>query len=217
MEQVAIRGRIRTKLTKGERNRIRREGGVPAVLYGRNVESTPISIDADSFKTIAAQNGRGLVELDIEGIGRHHAIIHHIDRDPLNRQVLHIDFHAVSLDEPVDVEVPVYLNGLEAVEKRGGVIQQQMREVLVRALPVDVPEYLVEDISHMDIGNNLRVKDLQVPAKCEIKSDPEEVIVSVIAAKNAPPDTEIEPKEPDLVHDTEGEGVGAHEAPGAHD
>ncbi|MFC4768542.1 50S ribosomal protein L25 [Effusibacillus consociatus] len=217
VEQVLVRGGLRKKLTKGERNQIRREGGIPGVIYGRKVASTPIFIDAESFKRIAANNGYGLIEMNIEGLGRYHAMVHHIDREPVKRHVLHIDFHAVSLDEPVDVEVPVYLNGLEEVEKRDGVIQQQMREVMVRALPADVPEHILVDISHLQIGDNLRVKDLPVPASCEIKSDPEELIVAVIAAKNAPPDTEIEPKEPDLVHDTEGQGVGAHEIPGAHE
>lgn len=217
MERLVIRGGLRTKLSKGERNRIRREGGVPAVIYGRGVKSTPIYIDAESFKRIAAQNGYGLVEMHIDGLGRYHAMIHHIDREPLHKKVLHIDFHAVSLDEPVDVEVPVYLDGLEEVEKRDAVIQQQMREVTVQALPADVPEHILADISHMQIGDRLRAKDLPLPPECRLKSDPEDIVVMVIPARNAPPDTKIEPKEPELVHDTEGQGVGAHETPGAHE
>ncbi|GAX88666.1 50S ribosomal protein L25 [Effusibacillus lacus] len=215
--KTLIRGGLRTRLTKGERNRIRREGSIPAVIYGRTVASTPIYIDSESFKQIAAQNGYGLVEMNIDGLGSYHAMIHHIDREPINRRVLHIDFHAVSLDEPVDVEVPLYLTGLEEVEKQDAVIQQQMREVMVRALPAEVPEYILVHVSDMKIGDNLYVRDLPVPVNCEVKSDPEDVVVGVIAAKNAPPETEIEPKEPDLVHDTEGQGVGAHEIPGAHE
>lgn len=217
MNQILIEGKLRTKLSKGERNRIRRQGGIPAVIYGRNVPSTPIFIEAPSFKKIAAQNGYGFVEMNIEGLGRYPAMVQHIEREPLNKQVLHIDFHAVSLNEPVDVDVPVFLNGLENVEKRDGVIQQQLREVMVRALPTEVPEFIMANISAMEIGDSLRAGELVLPKACTLKTEPEEIVVSVIAAKNAPPDTEIEPKEPELVHDTEGQGVGAHSIPGAHE
>lgn len=217
MKQLVIEGKLRTKLSKGERNRIRREGGIPAVIYGRKIPSTPIYLEAPAFQTIAAQHGYGLVEMNIEGLGRYPAMIHRMAREPLYKRILHIDFHAVSLDEPVDVEVPVYLNGLEIVEKGGGVIQQQLREVMVRALPTDVPEHILADISRMEIGDSLRAGDLIMPPGCTLVTDPGEIIVSVILAKNDPPETEIEPKEPELVHDTEGQGVGAHSIPGAHE
>lgn len=217
MEQTVIHGKLRTKLSKGERNRIRREGGILGVIYGHSVASTPIYIDAPAFEKIASKNGYGLLELQVEGGGRFPVMIHHIEREPLHRKVVHIDFHAVSLNEPVDVEVPVYLNGIEEVEKRDGIIQQQLREVMIRALPTEVPEHILLTISNMQIGDTLHAGEIPLPKNCTLKTDPDETVVSIITARNAPPDTEIEPKEPELVHDTEGQGVGAHSIPGAHE
>jgi large subunit ribosomal protein L25 len=210
MERITLQAGLRTSLTKRERNRIRREGGVPAILYGRSVEPTPVYISGESFKKLAQHNGYGLVELVIDGRGTYTAVVHKIDRDPLNKQVLHIDFHAVQMNDPVDVEVPIVLQGLEQVEKRGGIVQQQLREVMVRALPADLPEHILADIHALEIGDSLRVGQLTVPARCELKSDPDQVVVSVIEPKNAPPEPAIELKEPELVHDTGGKGEEAN-------
>ncbi|BCJ87411.1 50S ribosomal protein L25 [Effusibacillus dendaii] len=216
MEQLAIEAGLRTKLTKCERNRIRREGGVPGILYGPTITSTPIVIHPESLKKIVARKGHGLVELNLSG-ETVHAMIRHMEREPINRKVLHIDLYAVSMDQMIDVEVPIYLNGLEEVEKRDAIIQQQMREVILRTRPMDIPDQILVDISWMHAGDNLRVRDLPIPSGSKLISDLEEVVVGVIPADNAEPDTEIVPKEPELVHDTEGQGVGAHEIPGAHE
>lgn len=217
MDQLAVKAAVRKKLSKGESNRIRREGGVPAVIYGRNIEAVPIVIDAAELKKIDAQNGRGLVELNIEGSGKQHAMIDSITREPLKKKVLHIDFHAVSLKEPVDVEVPIALTGTDEQTKKDGVLQQALRVVMIHALPSDVPESITVNIADLKVGDTIRAKDLTLPVGSELKTDPDEVIVSVIAPVNAPPETDIEPKEPELVHDTEGEGVGAADRPGAHE
>jgi large subunit ribosomal protein L25 len=210
MERIILHAGLRTALTKGERNQIRREGGVPAILYGKSVDPTPIYITPEAFKNLAHQNGYGLVELQIDGKGTYTAMVHKIEREPVSKRVLHIDFHAVQLNEPVDVDVPIVLVGLEQVEKRGGVVQQQMREVMLRALPADVPEHVPADISSLEIGQTLLVGQLPIPERCELKSDPDQVVLSVIVPKNAPPELEIEPKEPELVHDTEGKGEEAY-------
>lgn len=217
MDHISITAGVRTKLSKGERNRIRREGGAPAVIYGRNMEAIPIVINAEELKKINAQKGRGLVEVAIEGGGKQHAMIDSITTEPLKKKVLHIDFHAVSLREPVDAEVPIVLTGAEEQAKKDGVVQQAARTVLIHTLPTNMPDSITVNIADLDIGDTIRAQDLTLPTGCELKTDPDEVIVSVIAPANAPADTDIEPKEPELVHDTEGEGVGAGERPQDHD
>jgi large subunit ribosomal protein L25 len=152
-------------------------------------------------------HGKMLVDLNIEGMNRVAAIVAEIERDMLNRQPIHIDLHAVDLDEPLTVEVPIFLDGLEAVEKQGGVIQQQKREVAIRCLPTEVPEFILHDISTLEIGDHVRLGDLTMPAGATLQEDENEVVCAIIEPKNPEPDTQIEPKEPDIVHDQEGRGV----------
>jgi large subunit ribosomal protein L25 len=208
MNRINLEAHPRMSLTKGERNRIRRRGDVPGVVYGKNMEPKPIYITNESFKQLKG-HGRVLVELNLDG-DRISAMVHEVTRDMLNKQPLHIDLHAVDLREPIHVEIPVFLDGLEKVErKRNCVIQQQTRDVLVKCLPTDVPEFILHDIGDLDIGDSVTCGQLTMPPGVTLLSPPDEVVCSIIAAKNAPPDTEIEPKEPDLVHDTEGKGKDA--------
>lgn len=195
MEQITLEARVRSERTKGERNRIRREGGMLANLYGKTVEATPIYLTPSAYKTLLQHGVSGLVHLNVEGKGTFAAIVHEVERDPLSRKILHIDFHAVNMDEKVDVEVPLVLEGVEAVEKRGGVIQQQLQEILLRALPQDIPEQISVNISGMKIGDSLHVGEISIPERCTLKSDAEQIIVTIIAPKNADLDTVTETKE----------------------
>lgn len=206
MNRITLQAHRRTNLSKGERRRIRNRGDVPGVVYGADMPSTPIYVTNESFKQLKG-HGRMLVTLNIEGDGQVSAMVNEIDTDILNHMPVHIDFHAVNLTDPITVEVPVFLNGLEKVEKnKRAVIQQQTRDVLIRCLPTEVPEYIMHDISHMQVGDSIRCGELTMPSGVELVSTPDEVICSVIEAKNAAPDTEIEPKEPEIVHDQEGKG-----------
>lgn len=208
MNRLNLEAHPRTTLTKGERNRIRRRGDVPGIVYGKEMAPQAIYITKESFKQLRG-HGRMLVELNLDG-GSISAMVHEVTRDIMNKQPLHIDLHAVNLAEPMHVEIPIFLDGLETVEKKkNGVIQQQTRDVLVKCLPTDVPEFILHNISALDIGENVTCGDLTLPAGVTLLSPADEVVCSVIAAKNAPADTEIEPKEPELVHDTEGKGKDA--------
>lgn len=206
MNRITLQAHRRTDMRKGELRRIRNRGDVPGVVYGPNIEATPIYVTNESFKQLKG-HGRMLVSLNIEGDGQVSAMVNEIDRDMMNNFPVHIDFHAVDMSEPITTEVPIFLNGLEKVEKnKRAVIQQQTRDVLIKCLPEDVPEYIMHDISAMQVGDSTRCGDLTMPQGVELISPPGEVICSVIEAKNAAPDTDIEPKEPEIVHDQEGKG-----------
>jgi large subunit ribosomal protein L25 len=203
--RITLEAGRRLELTKSEKRRIRKRGDVPGVIYGKDLPAQAIYITNESFKKLRG-HGRILVDVNIEGTNRIAAIVQEIDRDMMNEFPVHIDLHAVNLQEPIKVEVPILLDGLEAVEKQGAVIQQLLREVAIRCLPTDVPEYILHNISDLKIGDTLTCGDLQLPKGCKLNQEATDVIVMVIEAKNAPPETEIEPKEPELVHDTEGKG-----------
>ena len=203
--RITLEAGRRMALTKGEKRKIRNRGDIPAVVYGKDIPAQPIYITHESFKQLRG-HGRMLVDVNIEGTNRIAAIIQEIDRDMMNKFPVHIDLHAVDLKEPMNVEVPIILGGLEDVEKQGAVIQQLLREVGVRCLPTDVPEFISHDISAMKIGENLTCAQLVLPSGLELNQEGNDVIVMVVEAKNAPPETEIEPKEPEIVHDQEGKG-----------
>jgi large subunit ribosomal protein L25 len=207
--RITLEAGRRTAMTKGERNRIRAVGDIPGIVYGKEQAPTPIYIKGESFKQLR-NHGKILVDVQIDGTGTISAMINEVERDMINRRPVHIDLHAVNLREPISVDVQLILDGLEAVEKRGAVIQQQMREVTVRCLPTDVPEYILHNIGTLEIGENSTCADLKLPPNVELQHHADEVIASAIEAKNPEPETEIEPKEPELVHDTEGKGEEAN-------
>ncbi|MGZ4111037.1 MAG: 50S ribosomal protein L25 [Tumebacillaceae bacterium] len=202
--RITLEAHPRTSMSKGEKKQIRNRGDLPGIVYGKNREPKAIYITGDSFKQLK-NHGRVLVDVMIGG-ERVAAMVNDIDKCIMTRKPKHIDLHAVDLREPINVDVAIFLDGLEPVEKRGAVIQQQLREVSVRCLPTDVPEYIMHNISNLQIGETVRVGELVLPSGVELNQDADEMICSIIEAKNAEPDTSIEPKEPELVHDQEGKG-----------
>ncbi|PWK07901.1 50S ribosomal protein L25 [Tumebacillus permanentifrigoris] len=204
-DRITLEAHRRTAMTKGERNRIRAVGDIPGIVYGREQAPTPIYIKGESFKQLR-NHGKVLVDIQLDGSGTISAMINEVERDMINRRPIHIDLHAVNLREPISVDVQLILDGLEAVEKRGAVIQQLLREVTVRCLPTQVPEYILHNISTLEVGENSTCGDLKLPQNVALEHDLTEVIAMAIEAKNPEPETEIEPKEPELVHDTEGKG-----------
>ncbi|KEO83124.1 50S ribosomal protein L25 [Tumebacillus flagellatus] len=208
-DRITLQAQPRTKLTKGERNRIRRSGNIPGIIYGKDQTPTPITINGESFKQLR-HHGKVLVDVSLDGTGTISAMVNEIERDMLNRKPMHIDLYAVNLREPINVDVQIILDGLEAVEKRGAVIQQNLREVTVRCLPTDVPEYILHNIAMLEIGENSTCADLQLPPNVSLQNEPTDVIAIAMEARNPEPETEIEPKEPELVHDTEGKGEEAN-------
>jgi large subunit ribosomal protein L25 len=202
--RITLDAQLRTSMTKGEKNQIRKRGDLPGVIYGKNREPQAIYVTGDSFKQLK-NHGSVLVDVNIGG-ERVAAMVNQIDKDIMTRKPKHIDLHAVNLREPINIEVPIILDGLDTVEKRGAVIQQQLREVSVRCLPTDVPEFIMHNIANLQIGENVRVDELNLPSGVELNQHEDDMVCSIIEAKNAEPDTDIEPKEPELVHDQEGTG-----------
>ncbi|WP_082129906.1 50S ribosomal protein L25 [Aneurinibacillus tyrosinisolvens] len=142
--------------------------------------------------------GHGNILVDVNLEGEHvPAMINEISRETMNHRPLHIDMYAVNLKEPINTEVPVVLDGLQALDGEGAMVQQQTREVAVRYLPTNVPESIIHDIANLTVGDVLHARDLTLPTGVTLHTDPEEVICTIMEARTAEPDTEDEPKEPD--------------------
>lgn len=199
--------------------RLRREGVLPANIYGKKAKSLAVQVKLDEFQKVFSEAGEtGLVELKL-GDKVHSVLIHNVQLDPVTDKPLHIDFLEVDLKEKVTATVPIHLIGESPSEKEGGVVVQQMHEVEVEALPTDLPEKIEVDISGLvEIDQAIKAGELKVDkTKVEIKEDPERIVVSV-----APPAKEEEVAPPPAVEETapvEGEapapaeGEEAKEAP----
>ena len=147
-----------------------------------------------------------ILDVEIDGTGSSHAsILKDYQVDKVRGGVTHVDLHEVRLDQPIHASVSVHLTGGDAAPgvKEGGVLSQPLREIQVEALPLEVPEHIDLDVSHMATGDTLRIGDIEVPEGVTLLDDPETVVATVTA-----PTREIEPEDEE-VEGEEGEGEGA--------
>lgn len=187
MDQPVLRAELRS--TAGEKPRsLRREGYVPAILYGRKADSVPIKLPARQLEQILATGGgRRIIRLQMEeGTDREVPVmLKELQRDPINGRLLHVDFLRISLAEKVTARVPVVFRGEETVEKAGGILQHQVREVEVECLPADLPDHISIDVSGLSVGDHLTAGEMSMPPGVRLVSAPDEVVVTVTAPRMA--------------------------------
>jgi large subunit ribosomal protein L25 len=178
MEQKELEVFLRTEKGKGAAHRIRREGKIPAVLYGRGMEAHSLSVDPDALDKILTSGAREntLIGLKIQGAGAEKlgakvVMLKDLQIHPTRRTYVHADFYAIAMDQKVEVDVPVHLTGKAEGTKVGGILEQPRRDVRVRCLPGDIPEFLEVDVSALNIADSLHVRDIAVSEKYEIVAE----------------------------------------------
>jgi len=186
MERVSLSVLERTATGKSAAKRARRDGLVPAVVYGRGRAPRPVSLGRKDLLAALHTAGRNaLIDLQIAQDGDAQtevAMIEDIQRDHIRREILHVDLHLISLTEALEVSVPVVLSGTpEGVTSGGGVLEQVRREIEVRCLPTQIPDRFTVDVSGLRVGASIHVSDLKVAEGIEILTPPEEVIAAVVA------------------------------------
>jgi large subunit ribosomal protein L25 len=194
----------RERLGSSETRRLRRQGLVPGVLYGRE---EPISICVVERELRRALTGAGglhsILDVEVDGTGKSHAsILKDYQVDAVRGHVTHVDLQEVRLDQPIHATVTVQLHGGEDAPgvREGGVLSQPLRELNVEALPLEVPEHIDLDVSHMATGDTLRVADVAVPDGVTLLDDPETVVATVTA-----PTREVEPEPEEALEGVEAE------------
>jgi large subunit ribosomal protein L25 len=185
--EVTLRVQARSSTGKGSARQARMAGHVPAILYGRGMDPTPLAVDSKqmghALHTEAGANV--LVNLEIEGGRRYLTMVREVQRHPVRGNLLHVDFVNTARDVRTHAEVPLQITGESRGVREGGVVEHHLWELRVEALPTDIPSYLEADISHLGIGDHLRVADIAAPAGVEIVSEPEEIILSVVEPQAA--------------------------------
>lgn len=195
MEEIFINATQR-ELTGKQVKAHRKEGKLPAVIYGRHIESTPIWLDMrDATKTLSSMQPSSLVTIDVGG-EKHLTLVREKQRDHILGTLLHVDFQAVSLLEKLRTNVSIGVYGESpAVKNLNGVLVMNINSLEVECLPQDLPKRIMIDISVLSaIGQSIAVKDIKVSELVEILSDPNDVII-VVTAQEAEEEVEVEPIE----------------------
>ncbi len=184
MEKVVLIATKRSVLGKKVRA-LRRAGKLPAVLYGYNIEPTPIMLDAhQTWLTLSGLTSSSLVTVDLEG-QEYLALVRDEQRECIHNHLIHLDFQAVSLTEKIRTKVGIEITGTApAVQEFNAIIVEGLSEIEVESLPQNLPERFVVDISKLAaIGDSIHVRDLHVPSGVEILDDSDGLIVSATAPR----------------------------------
>ncbi|AEI46091.1 50S ribosomal protein L25 [Paenibacillus mucilaginosus] len=177
---TTLKAEVRTTTTKGERNQLRAQGMVPGVVYGKKVSQTSIAIDQKELVQLLKSNPHAIIDMEVPEFGKQPVMISEVQRDKLSRKVLHVDFHQINMDEPVNTTVRIEFIGEPQGVSEGGILQIQRHELDIRCLPRDIPASIEIDISALNVGENKIVSELQLPANIELKTDENDVIATIL-------------------------------------
>ncbi len=200
-ETLVLDATKRTESGKSVARQLRRDGVIPAVLYGHGRDPEPLSIlKVDFEKALASVSGMSIIKIKI-GSKTSRALIQEIQRHPTRAQILHIDFLEVHKGEKLTVKPPIRLVGSpEGVRNQGGILDQIMRELEIKVLPKDLPDHIEVDVTELTVGDSIHVSDVEVP-DAEILADADATICTVVA-----PRVEAEPEAEALLEDEEEAG-----------
>ncbi len=167
---------------------LRREGMLPAVMYGRKEPSTPIAVAYKDFEKVFHEAGESTV-ITLQGLGADkEALIHAVAVDPVLDVPVHADFYVIEKGQTVSVSVPFVFEGVSpAVKDLGGILVKVMRELDMEVLPKDLPHAIVVDISTLEnINDQIQIKDLLLPQSAKISIDKDEVVAMISIAQEEP-------------------------------
>lgn len=208
-KEAVLNAQPRDNATKGRNHQLRREGKLPAILYGGKEAALSIVIDQKEFiKTLHTEHGENVIislYLSDSATGSSKTgekplpvIIKEIQIDPVTRNLLHVDLCRISLKEEIRVNVPIEIYGeAPGVEKARGLLDHIVHEVLVKCLPTKIPDKIICDVSSLGVGETSTIKDLKIPKGVEVLDDPEKIVVNII------PPSVVEEKPPVEVAPTE--------------
>lgn len=203
MEQVSLRAQAGRKPGSRESRRIRRQGLVPAVVYGPDLDNAiPVSVDSHDL-TVALHTEAGtnaIINLEIEGGDTVTTMARVIERHPFRNEYRHVDFLTIDLTQKTHAEVALHFEGTPVGVEEGGVFSPRRTHVLIEVLPTEIPAYIELDVTEVEIGDSLRVEDLPDIEGIEYLEESDAVVMSVTV-----PEAEIEEPEPEEPELLEGE------------
>lgn len=193
-DDITLTVQARDGRGRGIVRKLRAEGLLPGVIYGPGIEPQALSVPrAELLKVLHAHGAHPLVTVKVDGGEEYLALVKDLQVDPVRQLALHVDFHRVRADKPVQTEVEVRVTGDAPGVKSGGILDVTLRLVAIEALPRALPEAIELDVSDMELGDVKRVSDLAVPDGVTVLTDAEESVASVVAPRVEEP--ELTPEE----------------------
>ncbi len=218
-ERVKLQVQERESRGSAESRRLRKQGLIPGVLYGRGKSPHAISVPERELRRVLTGEGglHAILDVVLEGQKTTHpSILKEYQQHAVRGGLIHVDLQEVRLDQPIQARVVVELVGEPAGVTEGGVLSQVNREITVEALPMEVPEHLELDVSGMAIGDTLRLADLRVSERVAYLDDPEETVLATVTMPTRfvePEPEEVEGEELEEGELPEGEAPEGEEAP----
>jgi large subunit ribosomal protein L25 len=206
MATVDLKGEIRTTVGKEEAKRMRRGLRIPGIVYGGPHGTIPVVLNPLELLSVLGAGENVLINLSLAKAGgaeQFTVILKELQHDPVKGRPLHADFMEISMERKIRVEVPLVLTGESVgVKGKGGILEQPLRQLFVECLPLNIPEKIVVDVSSLDIGNSVHVRDLALTEGVRILEDGARVVASVVAPaaeEVAAVVEEEKPAEPEVV------------------
>ena len=184
MSRSTLKVKKRIRLGKGGSKQVRKEGKIPAVIYGKGSETIPLIIDpVELKKALATESGRNtLLDLEIDADGKKIkklSILKDVQIDYVLQKPIHLDFQTVNTEEKVAVNVPLNLTGRAQGLKEGGILEQNIKEINVECLPENIPTAIEFDISDIQLGEAIHIKDINLPEEVEALGNPGNLVASI--------------------------------------
>ena len=184
-KQAKLKAEQRTAIGRSAVRKLKTRGIIPAIVYGGKEKPQPLQVAARDINAVLshASGENILVELEIAGEQSNRmALVQEIQHSPVGGDILHVDFHAVSMDEKIQAEVPLEPVGIaNGVKNFGGLLEQSLRSLPIECLPRDLPDRLTVDVSNLNIGDSIHVRDIQLPSGVTAKAQPDLTAFSVLA------------------------------------
>jgi large subunit ribosomal protein L25 len=188
MKSVPLTAAPRALGRRAGAKKLRSEGRIPAIIYGRQAKPQNLEVDAKEMENLIHHSisENLLVDLSVKDDGRAKrlALVQEVQHHPLSGKILHVDFHEVAENEKVTIKVPVETTGEAAgVKTGGGTLEHVLFKITVRALPKDLPELITVDVSHLNIGQAVHIGEIPAPAGVEILGDKNIPVIAVAAPR----------------------------------
>jgi len=181
MEQITLAAKPRTAIGTKSVKRLREEGKVPGVVYGRAFgEAVAIVIEAKDLRAALSHGAHSVINLEIDGRTATPVLLHERQLDPISKHLLHVDLHAVDLNEEIETMVRVVAVGTAAGVKEGGILDIVAREVTVAALPGSIPDHIEVDVRDLNITDAIHIRELPVIDGVRYVDEPDDVVVAVL-------------------------------------
>jgi large subunit ribosomal protein L25 len=188
-QQAKLTVQTRTQVGRNAIKKVRKEGLIPGVIYGVGQEPINLEVNRRQLSTVLAHSSSENILLELEIVDGDNkrsslAMIQEVQHHPIQRQILHVDFHAVSATEKITAEVPIETIGEPiGVKTSGGLLEHNLRDLEVECLPGDLPDRIEVDVTSLDINQSIHVKDLKLPPGVEAVTDGDLTVVAVSAAR----------------------------------